>query len=255
MNLLKKGSKGNDVKYWQQFLNLKVDGIFGAKTEKATKAFQKEHNLDVDGKVGPKTFEVAKSLGFSPKIEVENNNDVVVKPSKSKLVAISAKAPTPLMNEKVASSFEDLRKAVYEESGIDFLAVCGDVFRPADLKSNKDGVAYKSNHKTGRAFDYDQTNNRLIIESEPKGEKQYFRTYIACASQNGSHGEKVIVRDYRGHLFNGYAIDFTKLAEKYGFTRIPAWSGWQSHYNRREFWHYQKMDGLSWEQAMKEIQK
>lgn len=38
------------------FLNDKVDGIFGAKTEKAVKAFQKEHNLTADGIAWPQTL-------------------------------------------------------------------------------------------------------------------------------------------------------------------------------------------------------
>ena len=58
---LKKGSKGTQVKYLQQFLNwygsygLVVDGDFGAKTDYAVKDFQKKEGLEVDGIVGIKT--------------------------------------------------------------------------------------------------------------------------------------------------------------------------------------------------------
>ncbi|QUA54588.1 peptidoglycan-binding protein [Aristaeella lactis] len=57
---LKKGSKGSKVRVLQQDLkslgyNIAVDGDFGAKTEKAVKAFQKAHKLTADGIVGPKT--------------------------------------------------------------------------------------------------------------------------------------------------------------------------------------------------------
>ena len=38
------------------FLNDKVDGIFGAKTEKAVKAFQKEYGLNADGIAWPQTL-------------------------------------------------------------------------------------------------------------------------------------------------------------------------------------------------------
>jgi peptidoglycan hydrolase-like protein with peptidoglycan-binding domain len=34
-----------------------ADGSFGAKTQSAVKAFQKNHNLNADGIVGPKTWE------------------------------------------------------------------------------------------------------------------------------------------------------------------------------------------------------
>jgi hypothetical protein len=158
------------------------------------------------------------------------------------------------MYKTVAPQFEALRKKVKELSGRDFLAICGDIFRSADFMSNKDGVANRSNHKTGRAFDYNQDSLHLIIEKDPLGSKMYFRTYINCEKQDGSQGQKRIVKDYRGHVYKGYCIDFTELASQFGFTRIPAWNGWQSSYNRREFWHYEDMieDGrkLTWDEAM-----
>ena len=60
MAILKKGAKGGDVKKAQKLLNkngakLKEDGDFGAKTEAATKTFQKKVKLKVDGQIGPIT--------------------------------------------------------------------------------------------------------------------------------------------------------------------------------------------------------
>lgn len=59
---LRRGSNGELVKYVQKYLNdtigagLEPDGIFGAKSEDAVKAFQKKNGLTVDGVVGPKTW-------------------------------------------------------------------------------------------------------------------------------------------------------------------------------------------------------
>jgi zinc D-Ala-D-Ala carboxypeptidase len=59
--MLKKGSRGTEVKKLQEQLNKlgynagAVDGIFGSRTESAVKAFQKANGLVVDGIVGPKT--------------------------------------------------------------------------------------------------------------------------------------------------------------------------------------------------------
>jgi peptidoglycan hydrolase-like protein with peptidoglycan-binding domain len=59
---LKKGSKGQAVKDLQEALNAlgfaagKVDGVFGAATEKAVKAFQGSVGIDVDGIAGRVTW-------------------------------------------------------------------------------------------------------------------------------------------------------------------------------------------------------
>ncbi len=59
---VRSGNRGADVTYLQQRLAAlgykpgAADGIFGAKTLAAVKAFQKDHRLTVDGIVGPKTW-------------------------------------------------------------------------------------------------------------------------------------------------------------------------------------------------------
>ena len=55
--LLKKGSKGEQVKLLQEFLEITVDGDFGPKTEMAVKSWQYANNLDADGIVGPLTWD------------------------------------------------------------------------------------------------------------------------------------------------------------------------------------------------------
>lgn len=57
MNVLKLGSKGDEVKTLQSKLNLVEDGIFGPITEEAVMDFQRRNNLISDGIVGPKTWE------------------------------------------------------------------------------------------------------------------------------------------------------------------------------------------------------
>lgn len=54
--LLKRGSKGQEVRNIQLLLKIKVDGDFGSKTEKAVKAFQSGSGLNADGKIGPDTW-------------------------------------------------------------------------------------------------------------------------------------------------------------------------------------------------------
>lgn len=56
MKVLKRGSRGEDVKKLQALLFLMVDGIFGPLTEEAVKEFQKANGLKVDGIVGVNTW-------------------------------------------------------------------------------------------------------------------------------------------------------------------------------------------------------
>lgn len=60
---IKKGDTGAAVRMLQAFLGgLKVDGGFGANTDKAVRAWQKAHGLKVDGVVGPKTWRAILSV-------------------------------------------------------------------------------------------------------------------------------------------------------------------------------------------------
>lgn len=54
--LLKRGSRGENVRYLQKLLKVYPDGIFGINTEEAVKAFQKAHGIKADGIVGPLTW-------------------------------------------------------------------------------------------------------------------------------------------------------------------------------------------------------
>src|SRR3954468_24514251 len=78
MRILKRGTRGEDVLLWQQFLlqlradpkarflllPIRLDGIFGRETAEATKAFQRRFALVPDGIVGAQTYGKARALGF-----------------------------------------------------------------------------------------------------------------------------------------------------------------------------------------------
>ena len=56
--ILKKGSRGNEVKELQEFLDIEADGVFGENTEKAVKRFQIKQGIEADGIVGPITWDL-----------------------------------------------------------------------------------------------------------------------------------------------------------------------------------------------------
>ena len=54
--ILKKGTKGENVKLIQKFLKISTDGVFGSGTEKAVKQWQNQQGLISDGIVGRETI-------------------------------------------------------------------------------------------------------------------------------------------------------------------------------------------------------
>ena len=79
---LRKGSQGDEVADLQMLLSAKygadldIDGVFGAKTETAVRAFQQAHGLTADGVVGPKT-RAAMGLEQSTEYRVQSTDDIV----------------------------------------------------------------------------------------------------------------------------------------------------------------------------------
>lgn len=77
MTTLRYGSTGDSVKTLQSALNragynVTVDGVFGANTAKAVKAFQQKHGLLADGVCGPKTWDKLSPYMVDDVIQVIN---------------------------------------------------------------------------------------------------------------------------------------------------------------------------------------
>lgn len=54
--ILRRGSRGTEVKRMQEALKISADGVFGPGTERALKAWQRSNGLTADGIAGPATF-------------------------------------------------------------------------------------------------------------------------------------------------------------------------------------------------------
>lgn len=79
MELLKKGSRGSDVKTLQSLLNIYPDGIFGILTDEAVREFQKNNGLKVDGVVGNATWSaLTKDTGFVPRKSARNIKEIII---------------------------------------------------------------------------------------------------------------------------------------------------------------------------------
>lgn len=71
---LKVGSRGKEVKMWQAFLGVDVDGIFGTKTRASTRAYQIASKLIITGIVTKEVWKVAFSAAAAPAPKTSGTN-------------------------------------------------------------------------------------------------------------------------------------------------------------------------------------
>ncbi|MEU0136198.1 peptidoglycan-binding protein [Streptomyces sp. NPDC006296] len=90
----KQGSTGSQVKALQTLLNRQgyaagaEDGVFGAATESAVRAFQTARGLGADGVVGPKTWTAVLSAGTTPTLAGGASGDAVKRLQRSLTAAL-----------------------------------------------------------------------------------------------------------------------------------------------------------------------
>jgi len=151
-----------------------------------------------------------------------------------------------LRSGKPAETFTLLRAKIIKLAGFDFLSIFGDIMRPKNFQTNKPGASNNSRHKCGDAFDYNQGENRKVVIRDPRNGVTYFRTFLRCQKQDGTQGELMAPDGGTPRFY----IDFTSIAEAFGWHRIRAQKGWQTVSTKREFWHYQMTEGYTFEQGI-----
>jgi hypothetical protein len=71
--ILKIGSRGEDVKKIQEYLDLTPDGVFGPVTEQAVKNLQKDLGLPQTGVINRELFEIIKGVGVTTDLSETKN--------------------------------------------------------------------------------------------------------------------------------------------------------------------------------------
>jgi TolB protein len=179
----------------------------------------------------------------------------------------------PYFHPDAADSFWILRKKIKNLSGWDFLATLENAYQPlsgpTDLRFNLDWLF------TGRGLmlnDVPRLANWMVVVREDFGTQTFWRIYVRAIKQGGTQG--VPMRDlpwdfnarYSGSNYNfenggaiansipkGYWVDFTDLAQSYGWLRFPAESYWQYSESASRYQYFAYTQGLSLESALKEI--
>ena len=183
-------------------------------------------------------------------------------PLPNKLVKVTA-GDAHELSDAVVQSFRDFAKDVLDATGQSIDTNFGDTVRPIGAA----GIASKGSdpfswHKTGRAVDIDQALKWVIIK-DPSSTGMQFRIYLRHKDDKATAGVKkfpsgtTFYKAYWSDVRPTWPfVDVTAIAARHGWTRIDAQTGYGltgTAYNKLEFWHFEKRDGLTWLQAMQQI--
>ncbi|MEP7286848.1 MAG: hypothetical protein ABI947_13895 [Chloroflexota bacterium] len=188
-------------------------------------------------------------------------------------------APNAFLSDKVDDSFVALRQDTVKEVGFDFLGKLQDALWGTD-RPPEPGQSRQSWHYAGRSIDFDKflvfgdPVPPVEVVREDVGVNTYWRVYIRVPEelQGGQLGEplKRLPWDFASRssgdpqsfenggrnkavVPSGYYVDFTQLAEDFGWTRVPAERTWRSVYSSILYWEYDKRDNMSWNDAMLQL--
>jgi TolB protein len=191
------------------------------------------------------------------------------------------------VNERVAPSLVAWQQDLLQASGWDFLHDTLGTWRNIDQVRRKEmytyDYGYLSWHKAGRALDLAleykvDGADQMILVREDLGQNVYWRMFLRTEQQDGAQGEPLrdapwrfwwhIVPETEPEAYAaggkrlpipaGYYVDVTAIAKRNGWARIACYAiegdyHWQTDSNGTEYWHYERTDGLSWWDAMRQI--
>jgi TolB protein len=203
-------------------------------------------------------LELDSSSGSNPKRMIELRN---------------LSAPTPAFIEDAVGNFSSLRAAVIEAAGWDFLSTLENAFVPINQPITP-GIHLEWLY-TGRGMmvnDLPRLANWLVLVREDYGNQIYWRIYIKAYNQQGYQGRPLRTKvwdlnaRYSGDndayeeggslsesIPEGYWVDFTTLAESFGWTRFPTRLFWQLSEKASRYQYFAFTQGLDLESALLEL--
>jgi TolB protein len=163
-------------------------------------------------------------------------------------------APNPTLLDSVDDSFYALREKVAVDTGWDFLNSLEAAFEEKEAPPFP-GMG-NSWLNTGRGIAINQlplSSGWMALVREDIGNQTYWRIFLKTREQNGSQGRPMtgktwdilsrnsgdpIVYENGGKEsppLDGYWVDFTEMAARYGWDRFPALSNWITYYPGARF--------------------
>lgn len=205
---------------------------------------------------------------FEPKITLSpapNNRNGVVP-------LADVNAPFPFLNDNADEGFIALRKAIGNACGWDFLANLENAYLPL-TEPPQPGMA-ENWLFSGHAIAVNSLPIQagwMVVARENFNGLPYWRVFIKAINQDGSQGMplKEMIWDFspryqgdpvayeQGGKYvdapGGWWVDFTEIALRYGWTRLPSLPNWRTYYPGTRFNQYVLTLGNDWYSAMTEL--
>ena len=181
-------------------------------------------------------------------------------------------APAPVLLDSVDDSYIALRSRIGNLIGWDFLNSLASAFMEKDTPADPGYI--NSWLSTGRAFeinDLPMNSGWMALVREEFGTQIYWRIYLKTRLQDGSQGRPMTERAWdiisrnsgdptvyetggkETGVPQGYWIDFTEWANRYGWDRFPALSNWITYYPGARYKLFAVTDGFDLNTALTQI--
>lgn len=193
--ILKKKSKGKNVKVLQRFLKIPVDGDFGSGTEKAVKQWQKLNGLKVDGKVGRETIKKMGLRFAEEEVEFdEKYKGVTIQGSAFRDKPIKDDLKITLSKEINEEYFPALDEALGDQSK-GFKLLCTIM---AHKEGFRKGTRSYRNNNPGNIGNTDSGRNRRIssLADGVKLQKNYILSIVNGTHKSYPMGKQKIIKPY-----------------------------------------------------------
>lgn len=181
-------------------------------------------------------------------------------------------APYPFLIGSSAVAFQDLRGEIGSFCGWDFLANLESAYLPI---SEPPQPGMDENWLfTGRAIQLNSSPLEagwMVVAREDFNGRTYWRVFIKALKQDSSQGLPLTMtvwdlsKRYSGEPEayenggayvappGGFWIDFTEMALRFGWQRVPALSNWRTFFPAARFDLFIHPEGLDWQTAMDEL--
>ena len=208
-----------------------------------------------------------------PSLWIGSQNNENIPGSRASIVELGGiEAPFAYIHDAADESFYALKNQVAQETGWDFLSSLENAYLPLTEPPSPDmQIDWLF---TARAININPASlyaNWMAVVKENYFGQTFWRIYLKARFQDGSQGFPLTqnVWDFNARYLgdpkyyetggrpapapDGYWIDFTDIALRYGWQRFPALSNWRTYFDGTLFNQFVFTEGLDWDTAMQEL--